>query len=239
MNLDWQDLPLGRLLHERYALPTSIANDSRAAALGEYLFTREGRVENLIAIKVGDGIGAGIVLGGQLFAGDGHGAGEIGHVAAVDDGRECRCGRFGCLETVAGSRGIVIDATAAAETAPNSLLAARLAESGALTFDDVKAALDAGDETARRVVVAAGRALGRSVAGLIGALNVNRILLLGSVPELGDAWLDAVRDEASRRALGMLVEDTRIDLGRSADDIVTLGASALLITRELDLVPRR
>ena len=65
VNLDWQDLPLGRLLRERYALPTSIANDSRAAALGEYLFTREGRVENLIAIKVGDGIGAGIVLSGS------------------------------------------------------------------------------------------------------------------------------------------------------------------------------
>lgn len=239
VNLDWQDLPLGRLLGERYELPVSIANDSRAAALGEYLFKREGRVENLIAIKVGDGIGAGIVLSGQLFAGDGHGAGEIGHVAAVDDGRLCRCGRFGCLETVAGSRGILIDATAAAQASPDSMLAARLAETGTLTLDDVKAALDGGDETARRVVVAAGRALGRSIASLIGALNVNRILLLGSVPELGDGWLDAVRDEASRRALGMLVEDTRIDLGRSADDVVMLGASALLITRELDLVPRR
>ena len=131
----------------------------------------------------------------------------------------------------------MIDATAAAEAAPHSLLAARLAETGALTLDDVKA-LDAGDETARRVVVAAGRALGRSVAGLIGALNVNRILLLGSVPELGDAWLDAVRDEASARPRNARRRHPDRS-GRSADDVVMLGASALLITRELDLVPRR
>ena len=119
-------------------------------------------------------------------------------------------------------------------TALNRTRASRLTNGG-----DVRLALDADDETAHAVVVAAGRALGRAIAGLIGALNVNRILLLGSVAELGDIWLNAVRDEASRRALGMLVEQTHIDLGRSADDVVMLGASALLMTRELDLVPRR
>jgi N-acetylglucosamine repressor len=239
VNLDWQDLPLGQLLHDRYHLPTYVANDSRAAALGEYLFKREGRTDNLIAIKVGHGIGAGIVLRGEVFQGDGHGAGEIGHVAVVDDGAQCRCGRFGCLETVASSRAIVTAATEAARADAASPLAGVLARTGELTLDDIRLALDAGDETARQVVVAAGRALGRAIAGLIGALNVNRILLLGSVAELGEPWLEAVRDEATRRALGMLVEQTRIDLGRSSDDVVMLGASALLMTRELDLVPRR
>jgi glucokinase-like ROK family protein len=240
VNLDWQDLPLGALLHQRYGLPVYIANDSRAAALGEYLFRREGRVENLIAIKVGPGIGAGIVLGGELFQGDGHGAGEIGHIAVVDDGAQCRCGRFGCLETVASSRAIVDEATRRATGAGSAgRLGATLRANGELTFDDVHAALQAGDEQAREVVVAAGRALGRAIAGLIGTLNINRIVLLGSVAELGDVWLDAVRDEAARRSLGMLVEDTRIERGRATDDVVLLGASALLMTRELDLVPRR
>jgi predicted NBD/HSP70 family sugar kinase len=228
VNLDWQDLPLGTLLAERYGLPVTVANDSRAAALGEYLFARDDRAENLIAIKVGHGIGAGIVLMGELFQGDGHGAGEIGHVAAVDDGALCRCGRFGCLETVASSRAIV---AAAAD--------AGLPTSDPVALDDVRRALDAGDERARQVVVSAGRALGRAVASLIGTLNVDRIVLLGSVAELGDVWLDAVRDEAHRRVFGLLAERTRIDLGRSAGDVVLLGASALLMTRELDLVPRR
>ena len=130
VNLDWQDLPLGRLLRERYDLPTHVANDSRAAAIGEYLFAGEGRAPNLIAIKVGQGIGAGIVLRGELFHGDGHGAGEIGHTSVVDDGVQCRCGRFGCLETVASSRAI-------------------LEQTGAPSLEHVRAALDAGRRTRR------------------------------------------------------------------------------------------
>ena len=138
VNLDWQDLPLGGLLHERYGLPSNVANDSQAAALAEYTFGGEShgqRLPNLVTIKVGRGIGAGLVLNGSLFQGDGFGAGEIGHVAVVDDGAACRCGRFGCLETVASSRAI---AERAAELARelDTPLAARAAD-GELEIDDL------------------------------------------------------------------------------------------------------
>ncbi|HEV8489494.1 MAG TPA: ROK family transcriptional regulator [Candidatus Limnocylindrales bacterium] len=239
VNLDWQDLPLGRLLQQRYGVATYVANDSRAAALAEYLYPGDSRTPNLVAIKVGQGIGAGVVLGGELFHGDGFGAGEIGHTTVVDDGDPCRCGRFGCLETVASSRAILARATEAGRRSPGSPLGLRLATMGALDIADVRAALDAGDEDAAAIVAAAGRFLGQAVAGLIGALNVHRIVLLGSVAALGDAWLAAVRDEATRRALGMLAGQTRIELGRTAEDVVVLGASALLMTRELGLVPGR
>jgi predicted NBD/HSP70 family sugar kinase len=220
VNLDWQDLPLGALLRQRYDLPTYVANDSRAAALGEYLFAGEGRAPNLLAIKVGQGIGAGIVLGGELFGGDSHGAGEIGHTTTVEGGAQCRCGRRGCLETVASSRAI-------------------LEVTGAASLDEVRRRLDAGDGDARAAVEAAGRALGGAVAALIGALNVNRIHLIGSVPALGDVWVDAVRDEARRRSLGLLADATEIERGRPVEHVVVLGATALLMTRELGLVPQR
>jgi N-acetylglucosamine repressor len=239
VNLDWQDLPLGRLLRERYGVPTYVANDSRAAALAEHLFAGGGRSRNLIAIKVGQGIGAGLVLGGELFHGDGFGAGEIGHVGIVDDGAACRCGRFGCLETVASSRAILAGAQAAAVADPTSFLGRRLVADGNLDIDDVRAALDAGDDTAQAIVAAAGRALGEAVAGLIGALNVQRIVLLGSVAALGERWRSAVEDEAARRSLAMLSRQTRIELGGATDDVVVLGASALLMIRELGLVPTR
>jgi predicted NBD/HSP70 family sugar kinase len=239
VNLDWQDLPLGRLLRERYAVPAYVANDSRAAAIGEYLFAGESRGSNLIAIKIGYGIGAGIVLNGELFHGDGFGAGEIGHTTVVDDGAECRCGRFGCLETVASSRAIVARAEEAAAAAPDGRLGRRLAAAGRLHLDDVRLALEAGDEDATAIVRAAGRALGYAVAALIGALNVRRVVLLGAVATLGEPWLAAVRDEAQRRSLGLLARDTEIDLGSTAEDVVILGASALLMTRELGLVPTR
>jgi predicted NBD/HSP70 family sugar kinase len=239
VNLEWQDLPLGDILRERTGLPAYVANDSRAAAMGEHLFDVERRSPNLIAIKIGHGIGAGIVLGGELYQGDGFGAGEIGHTAAVDDGAECRCGRFGCLETVASSRAILADATRAAVADPGSLLGRRLAGRGTLTIADVRDAVDAGEEPARRLVATAGRWLGRAIAALIGALDVHHIVLLGTVTTLGEPWLEAVRAEALRGALGLLSRDTQIGIGGAPDDVVLLGASALLISRELGLVPAR
>ena len=106
VNLDWRDLPLGGIVADRYGVPVNVANDSQAAALAEYTYAGGDRVPNLIAIRVGRGIGAGLILRGALFQGDGSGAGEIGHVVVDDDGELCRCGRTGCLETVAGMRAI-------------------------------------------------------------------------------------------------------------------------------------
>ena len=240
VNLDWQDLPLGRILSERTGLPAFVANDSRAAAMGEYLFDVGRRAPNLVAIKIGHGIGAGIVLGGELFEGDGFGAGEIGHTSVVDDGVECRCGRFGCLETVASSRAVVEQAVEAAAANPGGALARRLAAAtGEPSIDDVAAAVADGDEDARAIAAAAGRWLGRAVAALIGTLDIHHVVLLGTVTHLGEPWLDAVRDEAARRALTLLSRETRIEVGGAAADTVLLGASALLMTKELGLVPAR
>jgi len=239
VNLDWQDLPLGRLLGDRYGVPTCVANDSRAAAMAIHLFAGERRSANLVAIKVGRGIGAGVVLGGELFHGDGFGAGEIGHTVVEVDGARCRCGRFGCLETVASSRAIIARATEVGAEVPDGPLGRCLAATGRITLDDVRGALDAGDDDARRIVVAAGRYLGQVVAGLVGALNVERIVVHGGVAELGDPWLAAVRDEAARRSLDLLGAATRIELAPGAGDLVVMGASALLLTAELGLVVRR
>lgn len=235
VNLDWQDLPLGGLLHERYGLPSNVANDSQAAALAEYTFgpeERGQRLPNLVTIKVGRGIGAGLVLNGSLFQGDGFGAGEIGHVAVVDDGAACRCGRFGCLETVASSRAISDRASELARELHTPLEAKA---TGELDIDDlVRAYLD-GDPAARQAALEAARFLGRAIAGLIGALNVARVVLDGPVTGFGDEWLATVADEARRRSLTLVSGDTEIEFGRLTANVVVLGASALLITRELGL----
>jgi len=235
VNLDWQDLPLGGLLHERYGLPSNVANDSQAAALAEYTFGAEERgqrLPNLVTIKVGRGIGAGLVLNGSLFQGDGFGAGEIGHVAVVDDGAACRCGRFGCLETVASSRAI---SDRASELARELHTPLESKATGELDIDDlVRAYLD-GDPAARQAALEAARFLGRAIAGLIGALNVSRVVLDGPVTGFGDEWLATVADEARRRSLTLVSGDTEIEFGRLTENVVVLGASALLITRELGL----
>ena len=221
VNLDWRDLALGTIVAERYRVPVNVANDSQAAALAEYTFAGENRVPNLIAIRVGPGVGAGLILRGALFQGDGSGAGEIGHTVVDDHGALCRCGRTGCLETVAGMR--AIEARAAAATGRETDLEA------------IRMAADAGEAWATEIVEDAGAALGKAIAALVGALDVQRIVLLGPVTALGDRWLDAVRREAASRALALLADDVDIQVGRQTTNVVIRGASSLLVARELGL----
>ncbi len=218
VNLDWHDVPLGSLLAARTGLPVYVANDSQATALAEHVFGWP-RTSNLIVVKVGDGIGAGLVLDGRLYQGDGFGAGEIGHTTVRPGGSACRCGRFGCLETVASTRAIL----------------AQLGGHGIGRLPDAVAALEGGDPVVREVVVAAGRELGVALAWLVGALNVERIVLVGSAPAFGQPWLAAVRESMQASALELLANDTTVEIGRLTAEGVVLGASALLMTRELGL----
>ncbi len=223
VNLAWQDLPLARIIEERHHLPAVVANDSRAAALATYLFGGDERPQNLVVIKVGRGVGAGLILRDQLFGGDGDGAGEIGHVVVDPDGIQCHCGRFGCLETVASAPAVVRAAGAA----------------GVTTLAELVDRTTAGDDRVLPVVLAAGRSIGAAIAGLTGALDVRHITIVGSVTALGEPWFEAIREEAGRRSLGPLARETQIIDGGTGEDVTLLGACALLLTRELGLTVHR
>lgn len=221
VNLAWENLPLGQMIEERFGVPVVVANDSQAAAFAELTFGMESRPGNLVVVRVGRGIGAGIILNGQLFEGDGSGAGEIGHTIFGEGRERCRCGRIGCLETIASMRAMV----AAAQ---------RLVPS---VTDDASlvAAQKSGDKHVHSVVVHAGAMLGLAIGAVIGTINVNHVLLVGPAVALGAEWLDAVRERAGASALPLLANDTEIELGTTADNVVLLGASAMLMTHELGL----
>jgi predicted NBD/HSP70 family sugar kinase len=219
---DWRQLPLGAIVAERFGLPVHVANDSQAAGLAEHVFGAV-RGPNLITVKVGQGIGAGLVLNGELFEGDGCGAGEIGHTVVDPSGEMCRCGRRGCLETVASARAVV-----------NQLAAL---SGRTVTMEQALAEFRSGDPAARRIVIDAGRHLGAALGALVGALHVRRIVLAGTMTAFGDEWLKAVSTAAAGHALAALSDDTTFEIGRM-DDIVVLGASALLMTRELGMTLR-
>ncbi len=216
---DWRHLPLGALVSERFGLPVHVANDAQAAGLAEHVFGAA-RGLNLVTVKVGQGIGAGLVLNGELFEGDGFGAGEIGHTVVDPDGEVCRCGRRGCLETVASARAVLTRLSAACGRT--------------VSLDEAVSLFRIGDEAARRIVIDAGINLGAALAGMVGMLHVRRIVLAGTMVAFGDAWLDAVASTANQRALPALTQDTTYEIGRM-DDVVVLGASALLMTRELGM----
>ena len=235
VNLDWHNLPLGDLLEVRYELPVYVANDSQVAALAESTFGDSENLSNLILIKVGRGTGGGIVLNRQLYYGDGFGAGEIGHVAVVEDGELCRCGHYGCLETVTSSRAIVKRAQTIAENDPHSTLHQFAITPEEINADIVLQAFEAGDEALQSVIAEVGYYLGIAVANLVGALNIQRIVIAGNVARFGQALLEPIVQEVRQRSLAALANETRIEFTSLGPDIVILGAAALLLTHELGL----
>ena len=129
----------------------------------DQLLTHDDDTSNLVLIKMGQGIGSGIVLNGRIFYGEGFGAGEIGHVSVVANGEQCSCGNVGCLETVASVRAMLRQAETAASQNPNSLLAT----GNPITWEILRQACQQGDATAQQIVAQAGDFLGLAVANLV------------------------------------------------------------------------
>lgn len=227
VNLDWQDLPLARLIRDRYHLPVYILNDSQAAAVGEYTFGKGYPPESsLIVINVRHGLGAGIILNGHLFQGDGGGAGEIGHTVVVPDGGlPCRCGNHGCLETVASAQALVKRAQALVRQARPTLLPRSPQE---INLDAIESAFASGDVEVQQLVLESGRYIGIAISNLIGALNIQKIVLVGDLTRFGKPWLDVIQETICQDTLSKLVQDTRVEIGQLDDNGIILGASALL-----------
>jgi len=217
VNLDWQDLPLAHLLEERYGQPISVLNDSQATAIGEFVYGDHPSGSNLIVLTVMHGIGAGILINGQLFQGDGGGAGEIGHVVVQENGLPCRCGRKGCLETVASAKAVV----ARMQSLTNS--------PDPISLDVLESRFKDGDQTARQVIMDAATYLGRSIGSLIGTFNIKTIVLTGDMTRFGEPWLMAVRQAMSQAALGRMVEGTQLHIGKLDYRACILGSAAYLL----------
>jgi glucokinase-like ROK family protein len=235
VNLGWQRLPLGDLLKDRYKLPVYISNDSQAAALAEFTFGENKNIPNLIVIKIGRGTGAGIVLNRQLYFGDGFGAGEIGHVVVSDNGELCQCGNRGCLETVTNSRFILKRAREIFNNNPDSLLNRFASSPDEINIDVVSKALESRDEKVRLLISEVGHYLAIAVANLIGALNIQRVVIAGTLTRLGPALLEPIRQEVQRLSFKALAEQTSIEISKLGPDIVVLGAAALVLNNELGL----
>lgn len=234
VNLDWEDLPLAHLLETRYTLPVSVLNDSQATAIGEFVYGANHHSEsNLIVVTVKYGIGSGILINGRLFQGDGGGAGEIGHVVVQENGSLCRCGKYGCLETVASTRAILERATALVPEYSDSELAKH---QGNITLSEIQAACQANDPLAKQVVSDAARYLGTSLANLVSVLNIQKIVLTGDMACFGDLWLKTVQSAMAQAALSRMAQDTNLEVGTLDFKACILGASAFMLLENYSLL---
>jgi predicted NBD/HSP70 family sugar kinase len=224
VNLDWQDFPLAHLLQERYQLPVAVMNDSQATAVGEFVYGHHQAGSNLIVITVNNGIGAGLLINGQLFQGDNGYAGEIGHVSIPGNEQVCRCGKRGCLETIASTQAIVQRVQAAAGSTET------------LSLEQVLRRFNDGDATIRQFVEEAGHALGATIGSLSGALNINTVVLTGDMIHFGQVWLDATRQAFQQSVLSQFGQETQIKPGTLDFRACILGASAHLFLENYSLL---
>lgn len=237
VNLGWQELPLRDMLKQRYDLPVYLANDSQAAALAQFTFANGDKLDNLAVILVGRGISAGLVTHGQLFHGGSHsGASEIGHVRVVEGGELCACGHYGCLETVASQGAVVRWAQTIFRNHPDSKLHQVAPDADAVDIEAVLRAYRAGDEALSQMVLQIGRYLSIGVANLVSVANTPLVVLTGSVPRFGDDLVQSIKSEMKQRCLATLADRTEVKLSELGEEIVMLGAAALLLTNELGVV---
>lgn len=236
VNLDWRDLHLRELLEERYKLPCHIANDCQAAALGEYTFGENNQTTDMAVVKVGRGIGSGIIMNGVLFFGSGYGAGEIGHLVVVNEGEVCACGNRGCLETIASTRAIVKKAQEIARTNPNSLLNQIASKPAEINTNAVLEAFRTGDPDMQKLITEAGTYLGAGMASLVSVLNVKHIVIAGSISRFGDTLLEAIKAELVKHSMSIMAEETDVWISSLGQDIVIKGAASLVLANEMHLV---
>ena len=204
-NLGWKDVPLQTILAAHCGLPVQVANDANVAALAERTFA--GGDADMILVRVGRGVGAGVVIAGALVQGARSAAGEIGHVVVGTDGGElCACGKHGCLETW-------------------------------LAIPRLQARLDAADGANGREAVLAesGQRLGIALAPVVGALNLGEVVLSGPLDLLDGTLLASTAETLRNRTIAEFHGDLTMRMTTLGRDIVVLGAAVTVLTGQLGI----
>ncbi|MFD4631117.1 ROK family protein [Streptomyces sp. NPDC058284] len=212
-NIGWHDIDLGSLLPT--GLPLTVDNEANFGALAE-LWLGEDSSEDFLHVSAEIGIGAALVVDGQLLRGAHGFAGELGHVPVKPDGRSCPCGGRGCLEQYAGEEAVL----RAAGLEPGSGRSERLAERAS-----------AGDVTVQRALRDAGTALGIALTGAVNLLDPRTVVLGGALSRLAPWLLPAIEQELTERTAGRACAVTVSDLG---SDGPLLGAAHSVARAVLD-----
>lgn len=223
-NLNWFDVPVCRMLHQRFGIPVRLGNDANCAALAEVVAGAAVGCQDMVLITLGTGVGSGIISRGKILSGLRGGAGEAGHMLLVLDGEPCTCGRRGCWEAYSSATALIRQARQAAAEHPESLLAGAEEITGKTVFD----AADRGDETANAVVDRFCDYLGAGVTNIVNALAPEVILIGGGISRQGERLLAPVRRYVEKNCFGG--KDGAIPIiaaARLGNDAGIIGAAAL------------
>ena len=227
-NLPWKGIiPLAAMFEERLGIPTALTNDANAAAIGEMTYGAARGMKDFIMITLGTGVGSGIVINGQLVYGHDGFAGELGHVIVDKEGRNCGCGRKGCLETYCSATGVARTAREflVARSEPSIL---RNVPAEEIQSKDVYDATVKGDKLALDIFQYTGDILGRALANFIAFSSPEAIILFGGLAKSGDYIMKPIQKAMEDNVLNIYKGKTKLLLSQLKDaDAAVLGASAL------------
>ncbi len=233
-NLKWKGtIPLAEMMRSYFAVPVALTNDANAAAIGEGLFGAARAFRHYLVITLGTGVGSGIVVDGELLYGHDGFAGEIGHTIYDPEGRECGCGRRGCLETYASAGGIK---RTVFELLADSRAESKLRE---ISFDKMEAtqiaeAAKQGDAIALKAFDLTGKILGIKLADAVAHLSPEAIILFGGLAQAGELIFAPTRRYMEEYMLNIFKHKVKLlPSGLAHENVAILGAAAL-IWKELE-----
>jgi glucokinase-like ROK family protein len=227
-NLGWRNVPVRDIMAGLLNKPVLVDNNVRAMALAESMFGAGRGVNTLAFVYSRVGVGAGFVLGGQLYRGATAGGGEIGHTTVIPaGGAACRCGNSGCLETLVSEVEIVRQALAVVTRDPDSILAEQLAAGE--TIDAVFEAARAGDRHAAGLLEDRAFYLGTALANLVNTLNPDMIILGGLFAAGADLMLPRIEETMRRRAFAGLGDQVQVRVTEFGRRVGVVGAAALAL----------
>lgn len=227
-NLGWTNVPLKKILEDKFAAPAVIANDVDCGVYGEYCFGAAKSARCVVGVFPGTGIGGGAVYDGQIIRGKNTTCMEIGHINVIPGGPICGCGLRGCLEAVASRLAISAAAAQAAYRgqAPH-LQAAVGTELSKIRSGDIAASIDGGDEVVLRIVREAARNIGVAVASVVHLLAPDIVLLGGGLVEaMPKLFVDGVKDSARKNLMPAYQKIFEVVAAKLGNDASVIGAAA-------------
>ena len=228
----WHGVALRERLADYLGVPIYVDNDANLGALSEHCRGAGRGYPNLAYIKVGTGIGCGLVLNGEMYRGELGSAGEIGHVTIDENGPPCKCGSYGCLESMAGGPAIALRAQQAIRAGQVTSLS-RIQPVESITARDVALAAHAGDRLSQQLYAEAGKHIGVALSSLANLLNPGLIIIGGGVAQAGHVLLDPIRKTMHQRALQSVAQSSQIVQSILGRDASALGAVDLALREAL------
>lgn len=227
-NLGFLNVPLKKDIEAEFGVPVYLENDANAAAFGEFMAGAAKGAKNAVAITLGTGVGAGIVIDGKIYRGSNFAGGEIGHTVIVMDGLPCTCGRRGCFEAYSSATGLIKMTTQASELNPDCLMTKMIHEDGKVSARTAYKAMKAGDPVGKAVTEQYIRYLSCGIANVINTFQPDILCIGGGVCNEGDTLLNPLKAAVAEQIYSKnSAKNTEIVICSLGNDAGIIGAAML------------